>query len=110
MCSGSRAVNMQGIKRLRSGIVQNTDEVDYCICPLASRSHRFRVSQIGLNGSDLADSTQRLQMASQIRPADRNAHAVPTAHEFANNMTADKAGTADDRNEAVCGVCQDFHL
>jgi hypothetical protein len=53
---------------------------------------------------DLADPAHRLQMPSQLRPADRNADAVAALGQRAHDMTAEKARAAkhgDKRFEPV---------
>jgi hypothetical protein len=66
------AERMHGIEPLPAGLEQDADQVDDDIGVPRRRLDRGRVAQIGRHRMDLVDPSERLQVAAQIRPADRN--------------------------------------
>jgi hypothetical protein len=57
------------------------------------------VAQVRLNERDLADITERLQEAGEIRAADGNADAVATLCQRTHDMPADEAGPSEHGDE-----------
>jgi hypothetical protein len=87
---------------------QNTDAIDNVVRANDSPVDRIPVSQIGLYGDNLTNSAERLQVTGKIGTADRHAYAVTAPSERTHNMTANKAGPAEDRDEL--GLIERCHL
>jgi hypothetical protein len=92
-------VGMQGRERLPAGRKQHTDQVDHHVGPGTGGVYRFRIAQVALHRHDLAGKAHRLQVACQVGPAHGNADTVALACQRAGDMTAQKAGTADDGDQ-----------
>ena len=86
-------------KGLAAAFVQDADEVHDRIRILDRAVDRPAIAQIGLDRHDLADRAERLQMAGEIGPADRDAHAPAVPRQRAHRMAADESGPAEDRDQ-----------
>ncbi|VVT30781.1 hypothetical protein HOE425_333507 [Hoeflea sp. EC-HK425] len=87
---------------------QDTDAVDDMVRTNDSPVDRIPVSQIGLNGDNLANPAQWLQVTGKIGAADRHADTVTALGERTHNMAANEAGPAKDRDEL--GLIERCHL
>ena len=54
--------------------------------PRSAAASEFGIADIGLNGVDLADATERLQMEREVGAARRDADAPAVARQRANQM------------------------
>ena len=89
---------MNGGEALTATFEQQTDQIDHRVCPLDRAFDRPAMAQIGLNGGDLADIAQRLQMKGEVGPADGDAHPVAALRQRAHDMAADKSRSAKHRH------------
>ena len=62
---------------------------------------RARMAHVGLHRMDLADPAERLQMAGKVRPPHRDADAVVALGQRPDQMAAEEAGAAEDRDQRV---------
>ncbi len=94
------AEGVHRIEFLPTALEQNPDQIDHNIGVARRRLDRCRVAQIGLHRMDLADLSQRLQVAGELGPAHRDADAIAALGKRAHHMPAEEAGTAEDGDKA----------
>ena len=100
---GNRAgtEGMDRIEALAPALGEDADEVDDGIGAVDGAIDRPAVADIGLDRLDPADRAERLEMAGEIRPADRGADAPAALQQRADHMTADEARAAEDRDQTL---------
>ena len=59
---GLCALGLNRVEGLRAALGQNADQVNDHAGAARGRLHRDRITQVGLDGVNLADSAQRLQV------------------------------------------------
>jgi hypothetical protein len=79
---------MDGVKTLTATLEQDSHEIDDDLRVAGGGFNRRSVPQIGLDGIDLSDTSERLQVPGQFRPADGDANAIVALGERANHMAA----------------------
>ena len=94
---GARVLNRR--ESLTSLRREDADEVDDRIGAFRRFLDRPRKAQIGLHGHDLPDHPERLQEAREIGPAHGRAHAVAAPRQGLHHMPAEKARSAEDRDD-----------
>ena len=103
----ARALVMHSLECLLAALAQDADEIYRRIGVAQSRSDRFGIAQICLDSGDLADAAGRLKMERKVRPADGDAHQPALLRQSADDITADKPRSAEDRHQPV-GAPQGF--
>jgi hypothetical protein len=90
---------------LLAAFEQQPDKVDHVVATGNRTVYRSAITQICLNGLDLADAAKRLQMESQIGMANGNANAVAPLGQRTHDMTTDKAGASENGDEFWLNDC-----
>ena len=98
---GFRALVLNRLERLSAALGENADQIDHDAGAVGSGLHRGRIAHVGLDGVNLADPAQRLQMPCQFRAADADADAIVPSGQFPDHMPAQKAGSSKDRDEGI---------
>src|SRR5712671_2371053 len=95
------AKRLDGFKSLSPALEQDADQIDDHMGITDGGFDRIPVAQIGLHGMDLADPSERLQVAGEVRAANGDADAVALLAERAHDVAAEKAGAAEDGDQLV---------
>ena len=95
------AERLHGVEALPAALEQDADQVDDDVGVAHRRLDRAGVAHVGLHRMDLADPAERLQMAGEVRPAHRDADAVVALGQRPDQMAAEEAGAAEDRDQRV---------
>src|SRR5580692_6615302 len=87
---GARAFRLHGLESLWARWRQDADEVDGDV----SAAHRgldgSRITQVGLNGVNLTDLAERLEVTGKLRPTHRDPNAVVALAKRTNHGPAQK--------------------
>jgi len=86
---------------LAAALEQDADQIHHHLGAAGGGLDRFGVAQVRLNGVDLADAAERLQVPGEVGPAHRHADAVAALAQGADEMAADKARAAENGHEPV---------
>ena len=104
-CGGERdllgAERLHGVETLPSALEQDADQVDDDVGVAHGRFDGTGVPHIGLDGVDLPDPAERLQVPGEVRPAHRDADAVVALGQRPDQVAAEEAGAAEDRDQRV---------
>lgn len=95
----ARAEILNHVEFLLPGLEQDRHEVDDGIGALDSPVNGPPVAQIRLNGLNLPDIAERLQMARQIGSPARDTHPIAPPGKRPDRMAADESRSAEDRDE-----------
>ena len=97
------ALGLHRLKSLPAAFEQYADEIDDD-CGVAGRGlDRFRITHVGLNGVDLSDAPERLEMTREIGPAYRDANAIVPLRQRPHHVAAQEPGAAENRHEGFVG-------
>ena len=94
---------MDRVETLAAALGEDGDEVDDRVGAVDGAVDRPAVAEIGLDRLDPADHAERLEMAGEIGPADGGAHAPAALQERADDMAAEEARAAEDRDQPLVG-------
>ena len=83
---------------------ENADEIDRGFGPAQRGGERIGIADIGLDGMDLADVAERLQMECEVGTPRGDADAPAVARQRPDDMPADEARAAEYRDDAIGGV------
>jgi hypothetical protein len=75
----------------RPALEQDADKIDHHVGVARGRFDGGRIAHIGLHGVDLADPSERLQVAGKFGPAHRDANAVAELGQRAYDMAAEES-------------------
>src|SRR5713226_2977297 len=89
------------LEGLPAALVKNADEIDDGLRPFRGAPDRIRIAKVCLDGVDLADAAERLQVKCKIGPAHGHANSPSALGERPYHMAADEAGTSVNRDELV---------
>ena len=92
---------MHGIETLPAALEQDADQIDHDIGVAGGGLDRARIAQIGRHRMDLADPSERLQVAGEIRPADRDPDPIAALAQGAHHMAAEEARAAEYGDQLV---------
>src|SRR5262249_46704520 len=95
------AFGLHRLEALRAAFEQDADQVDDDVGLVDHRVDRAWVADVGLEGVDLADPAERLQMTGQFGAAHRDADAVVALGERPDHVPAEEAGAPEDGDERV---------
>ena len=95
------AERLHGVEALPAALVQDADQVDDDVGVAHRRFDRTGVPHVGLHRMDLADPAERLQVSGEVRPAHRDADAVVALGQRPDQMAAEEARAAEDRDQGV---------
>ena len=95
------AERLHGVEALPPALEQDADQVDDDVGAAHRGFHRTGVPHVGLHRMDLADPAERLQVAGEVRPAHGDADAVMPLGQRPDQMAAEEAGAAEDRDQRV---------
>jgi hypothetical protein len=95
----ARPEGLDGVKGLPAGLGKDADQVDHRVGADQRPVDRPSIAQVRLDGLDLPDGAERVQVAGQIGPAHRHAHAVTTLGQRMHHVAADKARAPENRDE-----------
>ena len=98
------AEGLHRVEALPAALEQDADQVDHDVGVARGGLDRARIAQVGLHRVDLADPAERLQVAGEFRPADRDADAVAALGQRAHDMAAEEARAAEDGDERFEGI------
>ena len=101
---GAGAFGLHGVEGLLAPGRENADEIDRGFGAAQRGGERIGIADIGLNGVDLADAAERLQMEGEVGTPRRDADAPAVARQRANQMAAEEAGAAEDGDDAILGL------
>ena len=96
--NGAGAEILDAVEVLAAGRVHDADQVDDMVGALDGAVDRPADADIGLDGHDLPDSAERLQMAGDVGPARRDADAVAALGERPHHA-ADEAWSAENGDQ-----------
>ena len=102
---GVRALALHGVKGLRAALGQDADQIDGDMGIAHRGLDRGRIAQIGLDGVDLADLAERLQMPGELRPPHRDPDPVIALGQRPDHVPPQKARSAENRDEGVLIRC-----
>ena len=88
-------------KTLPPALMHDTNEVDHGVGIAHGGPDRAGMAQIGLHAMNLPDPSEWLQMANEVWPAHGHADAITPLAQDADELTADKPGTAEDGHEPI---------
>ena len=98
---GAGAFDMKRVERLRSRACQHADGVDDAGRARQCADHGFGEAQIRLHRHDLADGTERLEVAGEIRAPDGRPDAPSSLRQRPHRMAPDEARTAEYRRQPI---------
>ena len=98
------AVGMNRIEALAAAFGENADQIDQHAGIARGGGHRGGVAQIGLDGVDLADPTERLEEIGEFGPAHRYPDAVMALGQCPDDVAAEEARAAINGDEGVGGA------
>ena len=99
--NGTGALDVYFFERLRAAFEKQTDEVDGHVGAIERGRDGRRKPEIGLHRVDLADGAHRLEIASEIRPADRGAHTPAVARHGPHGVAPDKPRAAENSGKTA---------
>ena len=94
---------MHRIETLAAGFGEDGDEIDDRVGVGDGAVDRPAVAEVGLDRLDPADHAERLEVAGKIGPADRGADAPAALQERADDMAAEEARAAENRDQTLVG-------
>ena len=98
-CSAPK--RLHGVEALPAALEQDADQIDDDVGVAHRGLDRPGVPDIGLHRMDLADPAERLQVAGEIGPPHRDADAVVAPGQRPDQVAAEEAGAAEDRDQRV---------
>ncbi len=100
-CLGAEGLHR--IEFLPPALEQDADKIDHHVGVARGRFDGGRIAHIGLHGVDLADPSERLQVAGKFGPAHRDANAVAELGQRAYDMAAEESRAAKDGDQGFEG-------
>ncbi len=101
--NGLSAFGLNRVKALSAALGENANQVHDDAGAAGGCLNRRRVADIGLNGVNLADFSQRLEVSGQFRAADAHPDAVIALGERANHVPAEETRSSEDGDERIDG-------
>ena len=92
---GARALDVEGVESLLTGLGEHGHEVDHGVGALDGARDRVGVAEVGLDELHLADIADDLEVEAEMRAAHGHAHAPAVVDELADHVLADEAGAAE---------------
>jgi hypothetical protein len=97
------ALVLDGFEGLGARFGENADEIDHHRAAARRRGDRFGIAQVGLDGMDLADLAERLEVAGEVGPPHRDPDAVVALGQRPHHVPADKARAAENGDQGFHG-------
>jgi hypothetical protein len=94
----ARAIDMQRVEPLMTGLMQHGDGVDAAFGAVEGPRDRRLIANIGLNDLDLADVPEHGQTIAPPRVPDRDPDARATFGERPDDLAAHEPGAAENRH------------
>ncbi len=93
---GAGAVDVHGLEGLVAALGQDADEVHRHLGVAQGRGERGRVAHVGLDGLDLPDAAERLEVVGEVGAAATGHDAEPGPGEGAHDVASQEPGGAED--------------